>query len=173
MTETEVFCRFKKRVYGLAKTLVSTDFDADDITSEVFIRYIRYIRSNNTFNDDQHLENWLMRVTRNLAYDQFRSDKRKRENEKKDELLYHIEQEINESKSDFVKSLERKLSYQEVMDKLSPRYREVLLLYFDYGYSIKEIALQLGQSESSVKTLLFRAKNKYKEISESVGDNNE
>jgi len=176
VTETEVFSRYKRLVYGLAKTLVSTEFDADDITSEVFMRYIRYVRSNKTFNDDAHLEHWLIRVTRSVANDFFRSKKRSIENEKKDELIFTMEQEKSESKNDFVLGLERRLSYQEILDNLKPRYREVLLMFFDYGYSIKEIADNMKQSEASVKTLLFRAKQKYKEISESgesEGEKNE
>ena len=76
----------------------------------------------------------------------------------------------NSNKTDFVQSLDRKLDHEEVMKKLNPRYKEVLLLFFDFGYSIKEISFQLNESEGNIKTLLFRAKKKYKEIVESGGD---
>ena len=174
MTEAEVYYKYKKKVYGLALTLVANEFDAKDITSSVFEKYIRYIKAKNTFNSEEHMDRWFSRVTRNAAADYFREKTRQNENEMEEDISDLEEIPAGEkTKADFVVSLERRLAHQEVMQLLSPRYREVLMLFYDFGYSIREIAMQLKESEGTVKTLLFRAKKKYKEIVESRGDNNE
>lgn len=174
MTEAEVYYKYKKKVYGLAFTLVMNEFDAKDITSDVFEKYIRYIKSNNTFKNEKHMERWFVRVTKTTVTDYFRSKKVKYTHEMEDDINdMEVIPEDDNKKSDFVVSLERKLAHEETISKLNPRYREVLIMYFDFGYTIKEISIQMNESEANVKTLLYRAKKKYKEIAESEGENNE
>ena len=174
MTEAEVYYKYKKKVYGLALTMVTNEFDAKDITSDVFEKYIRYIKSDNSFKNEKHMERWFVTVTKNTVMDYFRAKKKKYENEMEDDINdVDVIPADNSNKTDFVQCLDRKLDHEEVMKKLNPRYKEVLLLFFDFGYSIKEISFQLNESEGNIKTLLFRAKKKYKEIVESGGDYNE
>ena len=174
MTDAEVYFQFRQKVYGLALTFVKNEFDAKDITSDVFEKYLRYIKANNKFKNDKHMERWFVTVTKNTVIDYFRSKKNKYENELEDDINdVEVIPEDDSKKTDFVDSLERRLNHEEVMQELNPRYREVLLKYFDFGYSVKEIAYQMDESEENVKTLLFRAKKKYKEIVESGGENND
>ena len=53
------------------------------------------------------------------------------------------------------------------METLSPDYRTVLRLSRMDGLSVKEIAVQMGRSESAVKNLLLRAT---KQLKLSFGD---
>ena len=170
VTDAEVYNKFKNKVYGLALTLGLSEFDAKDVTSDVFEKYLIFVKSKNSFQNDIHMERWFVTVTKNAVMDFYRSKKVRYEHEMEDDISDIEAIPKDESKkSDFVHNLERRLSYEEVMNNLSPRYREVLVKYFDFGYSIKEIAYQMGESESNVKTLLFRAKKKYREIVERRG----
>ena len=81
MTEAEVYYKYKKKVYGLALTMVTNEFDAKDITSDVFEKYIRYIKSDNSFKNEKHMERWFVTVTKNTVMDYFRAKKKKYENE--------------------------------------------------------------------------------------------
>ena len=47
----------------------------------------------------------------------------------------------------------------DAMAKLPPRYREVLLLRFDNGYSTREIAALLDMEHGAVQKLVWRAKD--------------
>ena len=51
---------------------------------------------------------------------------------------------------------------QELIFKLSPRYKGVVHLYYYEGYSVKEIAAILKISDSAVKQRLKRAREKLK-----------
>ncbi|MCP4681327.1 MAG: sigma-70 family RNA polymerase sigma factor [Desulfobacterales bacterium] len=53
-----------------------------------------------------------------------------------------------------------------LLDKLSRREQEVFLLRFTDQLSIKEISRVLKKNESTVKTHLYRAINKFKKESE-------
>ena len=68
------------------------------------------------------------------------------------------------SDTDFAAELEQKESLTALLNRLKPRYREVLLLRFDCGYPIKVIAKLTGENEGTVKTLLVRGKKQLKKL---------
>lgn len=51
----------------------------------------------------------------------------------------------------------------EAISQLKPRYRDVLLLRYEYGYDTEEIARFYSMRRDSVQKLLWRAKEKLKE----------
>ena len=57
----------------------------------------------------------------------------------------------------------------DALAKLPARYREVLLLRFDNGYSTRELAKMLGLTESGVRKLIGRAKDALRYILEEDG----
>ena len=46
----------------------------------------------------------------------------------------------------------------DALAKLPARYREVLLLRFDNGFSTREIAKMMGTNEGNMQKLIWRAK---------------
>ena len=54
----------------------------------------------------------------------------------------------------------------DAMAKLPARYREVLLLRYDNGYTAKELAKILDMKKDSVQKLLWRSKNALQKIIE-------
>lgn len=57
----------------------------------------------------------------------------------------------------------------DAMAKLPARYREVLMLRFDNGYTTKEIARLFDMKQESVQRLIGRAKERLREILEQEG----
>jgi RNA polymerase sigma-70 factor (ECF subfamily) len=53
---------------------------------------------------------------------------------------------------------------ESILDRLPPRYRDVLTYRFLLNYSIKETAEQMRLSEANVKVLQFRALKKAGEL---------
>ena len=51
----------------------------------------------------------------------------------------------------------------DALASLPTRYREILLLRYEHGFTTKELAQQLGMKRSSVQKLLWRAKNALQE----------
>ncbi len=99
------------------------------------------------FISEEHEKAWLIRVTVNLCNSRLRSPWRKRREPLLDsypapkpeqrELLGHV------------------LS-------LPPKYRAVIHLFYYEGYPVKDIAELTGQKESTVRSLLTRARQKLK-----------
>ena len=59
----EVMRKYADMVYRLAYSRVGNTHDADDILQEVFLRYIK---ADKTYNDEEHRKAWLIKITINL-----------------------------------------------------------------------------------------------------------
>ena len=57
----------------------------------------------------------------------------------------------------------------DAMTKLPARYRQVLLLRYDNGYTAQEIARLFGMTQESVQKLIWRAKERLRECLEQEG----
>lgn len=58
----------------------------------------------------------------------------------------------------FAELIEQQVDFNEVMRRMNPDYKAVLLLHFDCGYTAKEIGKIMGKTENSVKAMLVRGK---------------
>jgi RNA polymerase sigma-70 factor (ECF subfamily) len=149
---------FTKRVYMLAKELTQDHDAAEDLTQEVFIRVYR---SMNTFRGDSKLSTWIYRVTMNA----FINTTRTRQYEvSKTSAEFDDEMQNTDGITYDVSDPERVLSQkvidehiQEALKKLSPSQRTVFILRHYHDLPLKEIAEQMGNTEGTVKVLLFRA----------------
>ena len=58
----ELLERYSSMVFRLAFSKTKNKNDAEDITQEVFLKYMK---SNKQFNDEEHRKAWLLKVTIN------------------------------------------------------------------------------------------------------------
>ncbi|WP_164669755.1 RNA polymerase sigma factor [Virgibacillus doumboii] len=136
--------------------------DAEDAVQETAYKYLRYsdsIRSSK-------VRSWLIRVALNFYYDQRRKDKK---------YIFNLKENIRESESDempeaVILENERKEELHLLLNKLKPRFRELLLLKYESELSYDEISKLLGMSISSIKTNLFRARKKLVKLYEEAND---
>lgn len=147
-TYEEAVNRFIDTVYRLAFARTKSPENADDITQEVFLKLIQHKKS---FESEEHLKAWLLRVTINLTNDLFASSWFGKTDALEDNIPVHMEE-----KSD--------LFY--AMMELPKKYRTAIHLHYYEGYSVKEIALITKASEGTVKSQLHRGREMLKTILE-------
>ncbi len=140
-----IYAEYSDMVYRLALVRCGSRADADDVFQEVFLRLVRKSPS---FESEEHLKAWLIRVTLNCSYKLLGSAWSRR-TEPLSETL-EIQDEYDGEVFDAVQSLPEK-------------YRTVIHLFYYEGYSGAEIAKLLGLSESAVRTRVQRAKEKLRE----------
>ena len=99
---------------------------------------------------EEHLRNWLIRVTLNQCRQLFRSPWRRRESLEDYAETLGFEQPDHTALFLAVMGLERK-------------YRLPLLLYYYFGYSVREIGKLLQLKENTVSTRLARARARLRE----------
>src|SRR5207249_5782329 len=83
----EIVSLYTRRVYNLAYRFTSRADAAEDLTQEVFIRVYRSLEQYDSKQGD--LQNWLMRLARNLVIDDYRKRQRAPQDQIADDLEDH------------------------------------------------------------------------------------
>lgn len=151
MFANETFADAAKRhmdmIYRVACGWLKNADDANDVTQDVLLELYK---TDKAFDSEEHLKNWLVRVTANRCKMLFRSPWRRAENI--DDYAETLRWEEPEHADLFraVMALEKK-------------YRVPLVLFYCEGYSTAEVASILGLNENTVSTRLHRAKAKLRD----------
>jgi len=152
---------YVSRIYRFVYFKVRSQQDAEDLTSEVFLKTWEYI--NRTNKKIENLNALFYRVARNAVIDHYRSKQR-------DHCLMEDEQlQLIQEKSNLEKQTDIAIdmnNVQERLFKLKDIYREVIVLKHIEELSISEIAEILDKSKGNVRVLLHRAMVALREISE-------
>lgn len=132
---------FAGAVYRLALVHTQNRADAEDVLQETFLRL--YLDAT-CFADDAHLKAWLLRVALHRCRDLHRS------------AWARHRAELTENLPAFSSPEESGL--WESVARLPPKYREVIHLHYQEGYSTDEVAKLLGRKPATVRTQLCRAR---------------
>lgn len=137
---------FQKTVFRVAYSFVKNCADAEDITQEAFLKLYK---SSESFNSDENVKAWLIRVTSNIAKNHLSSAWYRRKAALTDDIALKSEEDY---------------ALLEALNALDKNYRTVIYLHYYEGYSVKEAASLLGISESNAKARLKRGRDKLREI---------
>ena len=138
-------------IYRVAINGCKSHADAEDVVQNTFLKLLK---TEEAFADDDHARKWLIRVAVNECNTLWRSPWKK-----------HITSLEELSAEPAFTSPEKSSLYHAVMN-LPVKYRQVVHLYYYEGYSIREIAGLLKLSETAVQTRLLRARKQLKELLE-------
>ena len=120
--------------------------DSEDIVQDA---YIKLHKCKTTFETEEHLKAWLIRVTINQTKDLHRS------------AWYRKVVPINED-LEFLAPEEQ--TVMEEIFQLKEEERNIIYLYYYEGYSIDEIAKIMQKKSNTVSSKLQRARKKLKNI---------
>lgn len=148
----ELIMRMQARVYTYCFSLVGNEEDAEELTSEVFFQVWKSAKN---FRGQSKATTWLFGIARNLCMNHLRKRKIKFLEITEWDAVY----DPNEEEHDYDPELLKK-----AMEKLSPLHREVLYLAYYEDMSYHEIAKLLDIPENTVKTRIFNAKKKLREL---------
>jgi len=159
---TEAYAKFYDlyvtRIYRYIYFKISSTSDAQDLTSEVFLRVWQCIREGR---DIKNLNSFIYVVARNSVIDFYRTRAKKIETS--------IEHSGLENKPDENSLLEQQMVESELrevlsgLDNLKDEYKEIIVLKYLDGLSVKEIADILNKSQGAVRVLVHRALKALKE----------
>ncbi len=144
----ELMNMYKNNVYAVAFNICKNASDAEDVVQDTFLQYYMTHKS---FDNEQHIRAWLLRVAINKAKN-IQSSFWHRNGMPLDDYIETFSFETPETKELF----------EEVM-KLPKKYRVVVHLFYYEDYSIKEIAKILRTTESNIKVRLSRGRAKLKD----------
>ena len=135
------------KVLRLAYSYVHNMSDAEDILQDTLIQYMKAAPS---FENDEHEKAWILRVAANIS---------------KNKIKYNNYRETDELMEELVAEDEEDLSFVwDAVKQLPEKYREVIHLFYEEGYSTAEIAKVLDRKEATVRSDLLRGREKLKII---------
>ncbi|KXH87521.1 RNA polymerase sigma factor [Sporosarcina sp. HYO08] len=135
--------------------------DAEDIIQEALYKFILYIDSV----DPNKAYSWLFRVAINQYYDLCRKQ------QKEVNVSFEDFDLVDDSflPEEYVQQTEMKKEIYNILNRLSPLHKQLLLLKYVLGLSYKEIAQMLDLNPGTLKTYLFRARQSFKKLYEEEG----
>lgn len=154
----EIVQSYSRRVYNLAYRFTSRADSAEDLTQDVFIRVFRSLEQYDARQGD--LQNWLMRLARNLIIDDYRKRQRAPQDEAADDLEDH-KYHLRTADSSVQREMERRelgAQVQAGIDKLSPDLRTCVILRDIEELSYQEIVDLLKIPEGTVKSRINRGR---------------
>ncbi len=145
--------KYRYFMFTIAVRIVKNYHDAEDIVHEAFIKIAKSMHHIHDI-DSYETKRFLIIVTRSVAFDYYRKRTRNIEN------LSYIDEMANDTTAvTYIDSeLNGAVQIMEIMMKLSPKYRDVLLLKYSYQYDVKKIADILNITEGNVRQRLLRGR---------------
>ena len=138
---------YKNTVFSVIYSYTKSADDAAELSQDTFIRLYTY---DGSFDSDEHMKAWLIRVAINICNNHFRSRK-------------HIS--ASPVPEDFPSEEQHKIDELiNVVKKKKKKYRLPIHLFYYEEYSVTEIAEILDLNEATVKTRLKRGRDKLKKV---------
>lgn len=135
------------RVYAYARHLLGSREDAEEVTSEAFLRAFERA---STYRAECPFRGWLFGIARNLCLDRIRQPKLI--------LLEPVEAERASTDSADADRLETAIVVRRALSELSEEHQLVLNLCDVEQWDAREAAFMLEKSVQATKSLLYRAR---------------
>lgn len=148
-----LFNRYREAIYRLFVQRLGGANDADDLLQETFIKvYINLGR----YNPDYTFGQWVYTIARNTFVD-FR---RRRQEDLPIDERFAAPASPAPTPEESVINLQQRTQIERYLERLTPRYRRLVVLRFFDGLSYEEIAARLDLPLGTVKTQIHRARGR-------------
>ena len=142
---------FRRRVFGLAYSLLRNRDAAEDVTQDVFIKVWRALPR---FDGRASLSTWIYAIARNASLSALRA--RRPHASLGDPDVADAVDAIDPGPS--VAALAERAALLWLVDQLPAKQRQVVMLFYMAEQSHEEVATMLAMPVGTVKTLLHRAR---------------
>ncbi len=139
---------YSDMIYRIAFARTQNKADAEDITQNVFLKYID---SNKRFNDEEHRKAWLLRVAVNCTNDFVKS-------------AHYRNRAPIEDVPDAEVHIEENSEIYYAVQSLPEKYRLAVHLFYYEDMSVAEISALTKIKETTVKSQLSRARDMLRKI---------
>ena len=155
MMDTEKIYRdYHGKVCGYIRSKISSAQDAEDLTADVFVKVFEKLSS---FDESKaSLSTWIYTITRNTLTDYFRTRK----------VFSEIPETLEDyaSVEDDVCNAEMLEVLAKALETLDERERDIIILRFYEGKTLKKITAQMGISYAYGKVLQNKAFEKLRKF---------
>ncbi|CAG9622079.1 sigma-70 family RNA polymerase sigma factor [Sutcliffiella rhizosphaerae] len=133
----------QEKLYKIAFSYMKNEQDALDVVQEAIVNGYKAF---DKLQKPQYFSTWITRILINTAINELRRKKK----------VTFLEIEKYEQPAKDTQLSIHRLDLAEVLERLKPEQRTLLMMRFHYGYSIKEIAQIFDKPEGTIKSQIHR-----------------
>lgn len=162
----QLYDLYAERIYRFIFFKVSSVEEAQDLTSEVFLKTWQYILDGKEI---EHLHALFYKVARNTVIDHYRRQAIRKDVSLDETISAEDITEQGIAEEATIRAVELTLDMDTVRDKLrdlKDEYKDVIILRYMDELSVNEIAEILGKKPGAVRVLLYRALTTLKSLLE-------
>jgi RNA polymerase sigma-70 factor (ECF subfamily) len=151
----QIYDAYVEPIYRFIYFKVSSAEQAEDLTSETFLKAWQYLKEKK---DVPHLQALLYSVARSVVIDHYRAVASERGDQPLDEA--QASELTDDASEKLLRDVETKFDTTLVIEKLrrlKDEYREVIVMKYLDELNTREIAQALGKSSANVRVILHRA----------------
>lgn len=157
--KAQIYIDYREKVFGYILSHINNYQNAEDLTADVFVKVYKKLPE---FDETKaSISTWIYTITQNTLTDYYRTNKSFEEIPETLSVGCKIEDNICN------KEMLGKLT--QALGRLEKRQRDIIILRFYSGKTLREIAEQLGISYAYVKILQNKAFDELKEVFEEFG----
>lgn len=153
--------QYEKRVYGYCKVKTLNNDDALDLSQDIFIKLYKALPN---FRGDCSFSTFLYKIMSTCACDYLKRIKKEETTPIYDEEGEPVDIESNHNVEKEAEARELEKEIIKALNYLNEEQRECFVLRDINGYTYEEIALMTGADSGTVKTRIFRARKRIREI---------
>lgn len=169
----ELMARYRDSIFFMLLKMVNNKDDAEDLTIEAFGKAFNRLHQ---YAPNYAFSTWLFKIASNNCIDFIRRKKNNAtfsidkpfDTGEGDELTIDLKSETLDPEEKIIRK-QKMLMMREVVEKLKPRYRQLVELRYFQELSYEEISVQLDLPLGTVKAQLFRAREFLYNIMKNTG----
>ena len=151
----ELIEQYKLPIYKTAKSILKDEDDVCDAIQDTALSIYKNIPN---LKNEEYFKTWVIRITINKCYDILK--KHKLNNEK----MLKAQEDVSELHTNFDNKVILQTDLQTTLELLEEDLKIVTVLYYYNDLSISEISDILNIPKGTVKSRVFRAREKLYEI---------
>ncbi len=155
LSKEEIYLQYKDKVFGYVRNHVNSMEDAEDLTSDIFVKI--YTKIDSYDESKASLSTWIYSMTSNYVSDYYRTN--------------HIHSEIPEDLTDDRSTIEAEVLNKEnlellakALEKLPEELTDIIVLRYYKGLTLQEVADRMGLSYGVTKLRHREALGKLREM---------
>ena len=158
----EIMRRYNRRLYRAARSIIGTDWEAEEVVQEA---YVRAFRALGAFRQEAALGTWLTRIVINEAQGRLRGRREtlpltELDDKTMGEIIQFPGGAPNTDPERQAAIREIRILLEEAIDALPASFRQVFILRHVEGLSTEETAHVLSIEPETVKTRLHRGRTR-------------
>lgn len=156
MNIQNVYDLYVKDVYRYSFYKLGNKDEAEDVTSETFLRILQKGR----LNEIENIKAWIITIARNVIYERYREKKKFSASDSSDEVINIVDEDTDLEKTTLDNAVIEEIKSK--LNELDEEVREIIILKIWEGLKFNEIAEVIGVKESTVKLKYYRGLEKIK-----------